>query len=134
MVSKAREDFPEPDGPVTTVKVRRGISRSKPFRLCCLAPRMMMLSFTYSIYSRVSGCAEQNPIPAPKASRAACRHRDRRDRRKLQKIGGNYGRSYELPPFPLITSPLFSAVAALRSLRSLCREAIRRSEGLESPH
>src|SRR5689334_25395006 len=28
-----------------TVKARRGISRSKPFRLCCRAPRTTMRSF-----------------------------------------------------------------------------------------
>src|SRR5687767_7571085 len=45
MVSNASEDLPEPDGPVITVNARRGISRSKPLRLCCLAPRTMIRSF-----------------------------------------------------------------------------------------
>src|SRR5205085_4526630 len=47
MVSNASEDLPEPDGPVITVKVRRGISRSNPLRLCCRAPRTMMDSFIH---------------------------------------------------------------------------------------
>src|SRR3974377_762531 len=46
MVSNASDDFPEPDGPVMTVKVRRGISRSKFLRLCWRAPRTMSWSFT----------------------------------------------------------------------------------------
>src|SRR5690606_41056953 len=46
MVSKAREDLPEPLGPVSTISERRGRSRSIPFRLCCRALRMMMRSFT----------------------------------------------------------------------------------------
>ncbi len=33
-VSSASELLPEPDGPVTTVRHRRGRSRSMPFRLC----------------------------------------------------------------------------------------------------
>src|SRR5271163_4105453 len=38
-VSKASEDLPDPDSPVTTVSEFRGISRSMFFRLCCRAPR-----------------------------------------------------------------------------------------------
>src|SRR5690606_34790487 len=45
MVSNASDDFPEPDSPVKTVRVLRGISRSMFLRLCCLAPRMTILSF-----------------------------------------------------------------------------------------
>src|SRR5690606_30037206 len=45
MVSNASEDFPEPDGPVTTTNARRGISRSRFFRLCWRAPRTTILSF-----------------------------------------------------------------------------------------
>src|SRR6185436_2354149 len=48
MVSNASDDLPEPDGPVTTVTVRRGISRSNPLRLFWRAPRTTMLSFTFS--------------------------------------------------------------------------------------
>src|ERR671917_610233 len=40
MVSKANEDLPEPDRPVMTVKVPRGMSRSKSLRLWVRAPRM----------------------------------------------------------------------------------------------
>src|SRR5437868_14051774 len=61
MVSKAREDLPDPDGPVTTMNARRGISRSKFLRLCCRAPLMTMLSFTNPIYIRGWSCAEQIP-------------------------------------------------------------------------
>src|SRR5437763_16943185 len=61
MVSKAREDLPDPDGPVTTVNARRGISRSKFLRLCCRAPLMTMLSFTLPIYIQCCRLAEQIP-------------------------------------------------------------------------
>src|SRR5579864_5923294 len=40
MVSKASEDFPEPDRPVNTTSLSRGISTSIFFRLCSRAPRM----------------------------------------------------------------------------------------------
>ena len=42
MVSKASDDFPDPDGPVNTISRPRGRSRSTPFRLCCRAPRSTM--------------------------------------------------------------------------------------------
>src|ERR1700684_3715966 len=42
MVSNASEDLPEPDSPVITVRVSRGISTSTFLRLCSRAPRMEM--------------------------------------------------------------------------------------------
>jgi N-acyl-D-amino-acid deacylase len=39
MVSKARLDLPEPDRPVMTVRLSRGMSTSMPLRLCSRAPR-----------------------------------------------------------------------------------------------
>src|SRR5579872_5776408 len=39
MVSNAKEDLPDPDRPVITVRLSRGISRSIFFRLCSRAPR-----------------------------------------------------------------------------------------------
>jgi hypothetical protein len=39
-VSKASEDFPEPDSPVKTIKEARGRSTDRFFRLCSRAPRM----------------------------------------------------------------------------------------------
>src|SRR3990170_3580569 len=43
MVSNASDDFPEPETPVITTSLSRGISRSIPFRLCSRAPRMTIL-------------------------------------------------------------------------------------------
>src|ERR1700710_1540214 len=42
MVSKASEDFPEPDSPVNTTSLSRGISRSTFLRLCSRAPRIVI--------------------------------------------------------------------------------------------
>src|SRR5438045_7324593 len=44
MVSKAREDLPDPETPVTTVRVLCGTSTSMFLRLWTRAPRTMMLS------------------------------------------------------------------------------------------
>src|SRR5918994_801668 len=44
MVSKAREDLPEPDSPVITVKRSRGISTLMFLRLSWRAPRTVMRS------------------------------------------------------------------------------------------
>src|SRR5690348_15845115 len=68
MVSKASEDLPEPDGPVTTVMARRGISRSNPLRLCWSAPRTVMCDFMSS--SRASG---ERSIGAQEGDRADAR-------------------------------------------------------------
>src|ERR1700716_2342417 len=42
MVSKASEDLPEPESPVKTTSLSRGISRSMFLRLCSRAPRMVI--------------------------------------------------------------------------------------------
>src|SRR5580700_11080777 len=42
MVSKASEDLPEPDSPVNTTSLSRGISRSTFLRLCSRAPRIVI--------------------------------------------------------------------------------------------
>src|SRR3989454_5887745 len=44
MVSKARLDLPDPERPVTTVSLWRGISRWMFFRLCWRAPRTTIFS------------------------------------------------------------------------------------------
>jgi hypothetical protein len=41
MVSKASELLPEPDRPVMTVRVSRGMSTSTFLRLCSRAPRTL---------------------------------------------------------------------------------------------
>src|SRR3954454_3159417 len=43
MVSKARLDFPEPESPVTTMSLSRGISTEMFFRLCTRAPCTAMV-------------------------------------------------------------------------------------------
>src|SRR5579863_103939 len=45
-MSKARLDFPEPESPVTTLRVLRGISTEMFFRLCWRAPRTVIRSIT----------------------------------------------------------------------------------------
>src|SRR5215210_3576761 len=44
MVSKASEDLPEPERPVMTVRLSRGITTLMSFRLCWRAPRTVMRS------------------------------------------------------------------------------------------
>jgi len=45
MVSKAREDLPEPERPVITVTLSWGILRFMFLRLFCLAPSMISSEF-----------------------------------------------------------------------------------------
>src|SRR5260370_40669955 len=42
MVSKASDDFPEPDKPVNTASLSRGISTSMFLRWCSRAPRIVI--------------------------------------------------------------------------------------------
>src|SRR5215471_14600584 len=71
MVSKAREDLPEPDTPVTTVKVLWGTSKSMFLRLWARAPRTTMLSDCVGVEDIESG-PKATPNPErrrPDASR-----------------------------------------------------------------
>src|SRR5580693_207175 len=56
MVSKASEDFPEPDRPVKTTRRSLGISRWTSFRLCSRAPRTIIRS---AIGRRLPGCCDE---------------------------------------------------------------------------
>jgi hypothetical protein len=46
MVSKASDDFPDPETPDITVSLPCGISQSMPFKLWVRAPRITIASFT----------------------------------------------------------------------------------------
>src|SRR5215217_6252547 len=54
MVSKAREDLPEPESPVITVKRSRGMSTLMFFRLCWRAPLTLMRSMAIAKISHSS--------------------------------------------------------------------------------
>src|SRR6184192_2143327 len=58
MVSNASEDLPDPESPVMTVKVFRGISTLMFFRLCCRAPRITSCSGPYEFVVRRDGRQE----------------------------------------------------------------------------
>src|SRR5712691_7484417 len=49
MVSKASEDLPDPESPVKTVRVFRGISTVMFLRLCSRAPRTMRASLDIAV-------------------------------------------------------------------------------------
>src|SRR5712691_4375234 len=72
MVSKARDDLPEPERPVNTISRSRGIDRVTFFRLCSRAPRIVIWSvgirtLSYSFFSgdckRRARCGDQAPSP-----------------------------------------------------------------------
>jgi len=48
-VSMVREDFPEPDTPVTTTSLLRGISTETSLRLCTREPLMKILSAEFTV-------------------------------------------------------------------------------------
>src|SRR5689334_5675972 len=61
MVSKASDDFPEPETPVTTVSALCGISKSMFLRLCTRAPRTTILSLGETdIFSKVQPFPERD--------------------------------------------------------------------------
>src|SRR3989338_11076548 len=61
MVSKASDDLPEPLKPVMTMNRLRGRVRSKPLRLCSLAPRMMRESDRVIRIKVIRGKRSQTP-------------------------------------------------------------------------
>src|SRR5437763_610042 len=69
MVSKASEDFPDPEIPVNTINRSRGSSRETSLRLCSRAPRITRTSDTDREYWRDLGPAADRG--APRAALAA---------------------------------------------------------------
>src|SRR5262249_7881048 len=68
MVSKASEDLPDPETPITTVRELCGTSKSMFLRLCTRAPRTTIFSFSETdIFGWV---ALRNPRIAPWTGRA----------------------------------------------------------------
>src|SRR4029450_704076 len=55
LVSNARDDFPDPDSPVNTIRALRGRSRLTFLRLCSRAPRMTRRSVAVRVVSSWSG-------------------------------------------------------------------------------
>src|SRR5690242_21722949 len=80
MVSKASEDFPDPDRPVKTTSLSLGIERVTFLRLCSRAPRIVIWSvgigtLVYPLFS----CDRKRPArggdqPAPRRFDATLRH------------------------------------------------------------
>jgi hypothetical protein len=63
-MSKARVDLPEPDTPVTTVNLPRGISTSMPLRLCSRAWRTEMLPLPLKSERGFGSCKPGTPMAA----------------------------------------------------------------------
>src|SRR5574340_797540 len=68
MVSNTSDDLPEPETPVTTVRVLCGMSKSMFLRLWTRAPRTTMLSVAMG--PSATACGRGSP-PAPDGSRHA---------------------------------------------------------------
>src|SRR5258708_8677651 len=56
MVSKASEDLPEPDRPVNTTSLSRGIDSVTFLRLCSRAPRIVIWSVGMNLESFLFSC------------------------------------------------------------------------------
>src|SRR2546427_3871298 len=67
MVSKASDDFPEPDNPVKTTSLSRGMVRSMSLRLCSRAPRMTISVCCPAAFSDLA----MDPRPHPARLRLA---------------------------------------------------------------
>src|SRR6201997_3697517 len=93
MVSKASDDLPDPDTPVTTVRVLWGTSISTFLRLWTRAPRTTMLSVCVGLKDIESG-------PKPRWSQRARAQRPQDGLVNLSIIressGGCWGLSYRL--------------------------------------
>src|SRR3569832_2241540 len=86
MVSNARLDLPDPDRPVSTVSVSRGISTSTFLRLCSRAPRMeMFFSIKGSFQVRTAKIRPSRAEPDGRRPEANFQLLQHRYRKKLQK-------------------------------------------------
>lgn len=65
-MSKASEDFPDPDGPVNTTSRSLGMESETSFRLCSRAPLIVILSMGTSLF--FPGAATRNQARAAKSS------------------------------------------------------------------
>src|SRR3954453_19937822 len=64
MVSKASDDFPDPDSPVKQMSLSRGRSSETLRRWGSRAPRITSLSDTPRAYRPVVACGAANPVSA----------------------------------------------------------------------
>ena len=55
MVSKASDDFPDPESPVIMVRLFRGTLTLMFFKICSFAPVTLMYLFMLSSYTRDGG-------------------------------------------------------------------------------
>src|SRR5712692_1745023 len=65
MVSKASDDFPEPDSPVKTTSLSRGMVRSMSFRLCSRAPLMTISVCCPSLLAMTGFFSAMDASPHP---------------------------------------------------------------------
>src|SRR5574341_1957686 len=77
MVSKAREDLPDPETPVITVSVLRGISRLMLLRLCSRAPRMTMCVLDVDVAMDSPGSRMPGPTGSGEAEQPIILHAGR---------------------------------------------------------
>src|SRR3990172_8421955 len=97
MVSKASDDLPDPETPVITVSVFRGISRLMFLRLCSRAPRMTMCVLDmawHQLLSRQDGCRRRAGAAAagelrPRRRRARSRNPSARPGSRRTSAAGN---------------------------------------------
>src|SRR5229473_4816036 len=74
MVSKAKLDLPEPERPVTTTSLSRGISTDMFFRLCTRAPCTAMVVRAAAL--RVAGAVLAAILPFPQIDERLFLHHD----------------------------------------------------------
>src|SRR5580692_8299258 len=72
MVSKAKDDLPDPLNPVMTTNLSRGMVRLRFFRLCCRAPPILMNSLAMTLNFAISASHQHTP------NHAKCKVRETR--------------------------------------------------------
>ena len=107
MVSNARLDLPEPESPVITTSLSRGISTSTFLRLCSRAPRMTidesdMCSPVLCFAASDSSARQRTPVRVVRASRFvqalfdAASARDPAPMRQLCRVKLSHGRTMRI--------------------------------------
>src|ERR1035437_569898 len=106
MVSKGSEDLPEPESPVTTVRVLRGMATEMLRRLCWRAPRTVMwvIAMRFGSDVRAHDCDVSDETAKLTGYGISGRRRQDRSNRVVGQFEFRGKRSYRKPRFSSTTT------------------------------
>src|SRR5581483_7761372 len=136
MVSNARLDLPDPDRPVTTTSLSRGISTEMPLRLCtrapCTATVVRAAGLRLELIARLGEVDERELFDARRALlREARRHRRLADQPLVGEVlaRGGHSADAEVSREVILDLPARPRLADVAEMLDDRREQLRRACG-----